>query len=127
MQSSDDLRKKEISNNVINSLKCIASTQVLNELCNIFTKKYPIPESDLANIVNAIIETCQVNIISTTTIKKALQLHVTNQFSYYDSLMLASALESNCRYLFSEDMQDGQIIEDTLTIIDIYSHPEFFG
>jgi predicted nucleic acid-binding protein len=38
------------------------------------------------------------------------------QFSYWDSLIIASALETGCSILFSEDMQDGQVIESTLTI-----------
>jgi len=37
------------------------------------------------------------------------------RFSFYDSLIIAAALEANCQTLYSEDMQHGQIIE-TLTI-----------
>jgi predicted nucleic acid-binding protein len=33
--------------------------------------------------------------------------------------MIASALEQDCKYLLSEDMQDGQIIEGKLTIKNI--------
>jgi len=39
-------------------------------------------------------------------------------FSYYDSLIIASALECECSVLFSEDMQHGQIIESTLKIVN---------
>jgi predicted nucleic acid-binding protein len=35
--------------------------------------------------------------------------------------MLASALASQCKYLLSEDMKNGQIIEKSLTIINPFA------
>jgi predicted nucleic acid-binding protein len=35
--------------------------------------------------------------------------------------MLASALNSDCKYFITEDMSDGQIIDGKLTILNIYS------
>jgi len=35
-------------------------------------------------------------------------------YSYYDSLILAAAVLSDCDYIFSEDLQDGQIIENKI-------------
>ncbi|MEI6154767.1 MAG: DNA-binding protein, partial [Deltaproteobacteria bacterium] len=40
------------------------------------------------------------------------------QYSYYDSLIISSALEKKCQILYSEDMQDGQTIEKTLKIVN---------
>ena len=34
--------------------------------------------------------------------------------------MLVSALKSGCKYIFTEDMQDGQLIEDKLIIKNIF-------
>jgi len=39
-------------------------------------------------------------------------------YSYYDSLMLASALEYGCEYFISEDLSSGQIIEKRMTILN---------
>jgi predicted nucleic acid-binding protein len=35
--------------------------------------------------------------------------------------MLVSALNSDCKYFITEDMADGQIIDNRLTIVNIYS------
>jgi predicted nucleic acid-binding protein len=35
--------------------------------------------------------------------------------------MISATLNSNCKYLITEDMTDGQIIDNKLTIINIYS------
>jgi predicted nucleic acid-binding protein len=42
-------------------------------------------------------------------------------YSYYDSLIIASTLECNCSVLYSEDMQHGQIIENSLKIINPFA------
>ena len=39
----------------------------------------------------------------------------------YDSLIVASALNGGCEYLLTEDLADGQVIEDTLTIKNIFT------
>ncbi len=36
--------------------------------------------------------------------------------SIYDALIVSAALMAGCRTLYSEDMQDGQVIEGLLTI-----------
>jgi predicted nucleic acid-binding protein len=51
-----------------------------------------------------------------STIAQALALAQKYQYSYYDSLILAAALSSGCATLATEDMQHGQVIEDTLKI-----------
>ena len=44
------------------------------------------------------------------------------QYSYYDSLIIATALESKCNILYSEDMHHGQIIENSLKIINPFEN-----
>jgi len=50
------------------------------------------------------------------TIRKNIELCLRYNFSYWDSQIIASALESGCNILFTEDMQHGQVIEGILTI-----------
>jgi predicted nucleic acid-binding protein len=37
-------------------------------------------------------------------------------YSMFDSVIAASALEAECDTLYSEDLQDGQVIEGRLTV-----------
>jgi predicted nucleic acid-binding protein len=39
-------------------------------------------------------------------------------FQLFDGIIVAAALEANCDVLYSEDMQDGMVIENTLKIIN---------
>lgn len=40
-------------------------------------------------------------------------------------MMLASAIESDCPFIFSEDMQHGQTIEGKLKIINPFAKHDF--
>ncbi len=59
-----------------------------------------------------------VNINKVYTINHALQIHFKYLYSYYDSLIIAAALDCNCTILYSEDLKHNQIIENTLTILN---------
>jgi predicted nucleic acid-binding protein len=71
--------------------------------------------------IDEIIEQCILLTIEERTIKQALKIQREFKYNYFDCLMIASALNSDCNYLVTEDMADGQIIDNKLTIINIYS------
>jgi predicted nucleic acid-binding protein len=48
--------------------------------------------------------------------RRALQVQERYRFAFYDSLIVAAALEAGCKRLLSEDLQHGQRIEKTLAI-----------
>ena len=52
--------------------------------------------------------------------ERALDIHVRYRFSFYDALIIASALAAGCTRLYSEDLQHGQQIEG-LTITNPFS------
>jgi len=120
-QRSDDLTKRSISQKLIQNGGFVVSTQSFNELCNVLIKKYKIDADRIFEIIYAISELAQeVFIINENTILNALKVHKNYKYGYYDSLIIASALECECRYLLSEDMNDRQIIDGKLTIINPY-------
>lgn len=49
---------------------------------------------------------------------RALALLEARKFSFWDSLIVAAALEPDCPLLYSEDMQHGQMIDQKLTILN---------
>ena len=111
-------QKNLISKNLIGSTKAIISTQVLQEMCNVLIKKFNL---DMTSISNALLElelNFDVRINTTDTIRNALKMRFKYQYSYYDSLIISSALENKCSILYSEDLHHNQKIENTLTIIN---------
>ena len=49
---------------------------------------------------------------------KASALREQHAFSFWDSLIVASALATNATVLYSEDMQDGLVVEKRLRIVN---------
>jgi len=120
LYSEDEPEKQRKALGLLECYDCITSTQALNEFCNVCLKKMRLPEEYVSLSVDEISEECEITLIDYSTIKKALMLRSKYEYSYYDCLILASALASGCRYLLTEDLCDGQIIENKLKIVNIF-------
>lgn len=98
----------------------VISTQMLNEFSVILIKN-GIGDDAIQKRVAEISENTTVNAVTTGTILYAWEIRLKYKFSYWDSLIIASALESNCSALYTEDLQHGQVIEKKLKIINPFS------
>jgi len=94
------------------------STQVINEFIWIMNRKFDVDMDSLLIISNNFFELFDVSLVSRATIHMAIGLSQKLKYSYWDSLILSSALEKRCNILYTEDMQHGQIIENNLKIIN---------
>jgi predicted nucleic acid-binding protein len=119
LYSADEEIKREKAITALKQYHCVTSTQALNELCNVCTKKWKIAVEDIEKAVDEICGACTIYPLTPEIIKQALPLHRRYGYSFYDSLMLSSALSCGCNLLLSEDMQDGQVIEGLLRIKNI--------
>jgi predicted nucleic acid-binding protein len=119
LYADNEQEKQAISKDIVNNAsECIISTQILNEINNVLIKKWQMASDVIKTIQKDVRLISEVVYISEDTIDKAIALHSKHGFSYYDCLMLASALESSCEIIYTEDMNDGQIIDDTLKIVN---------
>ena len=91
------------------------STQILSEFYSVMTKNQYKHES-IVELITAIMQYMNITSVAPETVELALQIKGKYQFSYWDSLMLAAALESDCDTVYTEDLQHGQVIEGKLTI-----------
>jgi predicted nucleic acid-binding protein len=117
---SDDLNKKNRSFELFSCLNCITSTQVLSELSNVCFKKLKFSDKAISKVIKEVMSFCDIFIVNEITIQQAVFIKGRYGYTYYDSLILASALESNCSVLYSEDFQHKQIIENSLEIMNPY-------
>jgi predicted nucleic acid-binding protein len=116
--STSELDKKNTARSLISDSISYISTQVLQELINTVTKKLGFSYEDA---INAAIECSKNNLVHTNseqTILKACDIAIRYQYSFYDSLIISAALECKSSRLYSEDMQDGHIIDGVLRIIN---------
>ncbi|MDR2937907.1 MAG: PIN domain-containing protein [Prevotellaceae bacterium] len=118
LYSEDELEKQAIVANLLEHTRCVISTQVLNEFCSVCLRKLGMLGSEVQQSINEIVGCCELAHIDMETIQKALALSSQYGYSYYDCLILASALEAGSSILYSEDMQHNQLIEGRLKIIN---------
>lgn len=116
--SKTEPKKQKIARGVALLGETFISTQVLSESANVLRKKFKLNWSDISNTLHEISLNYKVLVNNMESINLACKIAGKYQFSIYDSLIIAAALESNCQVLYSEDMHHGQLIENKLTIIN---------
>jgi predicted nucleic acid-binding protein len=96
----------------------VLSTQVLGELYHVLTRKKITTIQAAKEIVAELVTTFPVASIDTNKVLQAMDIHQRYGFSYWDSLVLATAFAEECRVVFSEDMHHGQMLEQTIQLLN---------
>jgi predicted nucleic acid-binding protein len=95
----------------------LISVQSLNEFVAVARRKLGIPRKVTREFLDLICVLCPDPVpISFNTHKTALRVAEKYGYRIYDALIVAAALEADCGTLHSEDLQDGQVIDQQLTI-----------
>lgn len=114
----DNHSKKSLKAKEILSINPNINSQVLVEVVNVCKRKFGYTKEECLSLWTDISSTCQIVTISSSTIKLCEFLVRKYDFQLFDSLIVASALENDCNILYSEDMQNDMIVENSLKIIN---------
>jgi predicted nucleic acid-binding protein len=95
----------------------VISVQILNEFVAVARRKMGMPWEDVIEALHSvrILFPSPVS-ITLDTHEAALKIAQRYGFGIHDAQIVSSAIEANCSTLYSEDLQDGQVIERQLTI-----------
>lgn len=96
--------------------QCTLSVQVFNEFANVARRKMGfdwVEVRDFLAIVRALVVVVPVGL---ETHDEGLRLCERYRLSIYDAMIVSAALLAQCDTLWSEDMQDGLVVEERLTI-----------
>ncbi len=121
----NESKKTEIAREIINKNtdSISLSVQVLNEICINLIKKADYSEEEIRKLINNLQNVYDIYPITVEDSLKASEVRSRFYISYWDSLIIASALNNRCNILYSEDMQHNQIIEG-LKIINPFKESE---
>ena len=119
----EDLQKRAVALKLLakffNEKDIVISVQILNELHFNMLRKFKLDdELVIKSIEENVFAIALVEDLKVQTYTKAFQIRKKYNISYWDSLVVASALESSCSTLYSEDMHNNLVIENSLTIIN---------
>ncbi len=94
----------------------VISVQVLNECTNVTHRKLSMSWDEIREFLITIRAICTVVPLTEMIYDEGCRLANQYGFSVYDSMIVAAALHHQCDKLLSEDMQDGLIVDKTMTI-----------
>jgi predicted nucleic acid-binding protein len=115
---SQDQTKHEIANQLTRLHNIFLSTQVINEVCVNLIKKSKLNQQEIKDIIAGFYQSYTVIEFNENILLKAADLRNHYQLSFWDSLIVSSALFVQAGILFSEDMQHGLVIENMLEIVN---------
>jgi predicted nucleic acid-binding protein len=88
----------------------IISTQVVMETLNVVIKKLKFSRTNAFKHARFLLHNSVCTAISKSTLELSFEIASKYDYSHWDCLIIASALEADCNTLYSEDLQDGQKI-----------------
>ncbi len=101
----------------------VISVQVLNEFAAFASRKLSMPWSEIRDVLAPIRSVCEIEPLTVETHDLGVEIAERYGFSFYDATILASALRAGCKILYSEDLQDRQVINRQLRIRDPFASP----
>ena len=101
----------------------VISTQVVNEFLSVLTSKQRVPRDVANRYAHILLRRCEVVALTQQVVESAIQIGERYKCSHWDALVVAAALLADCDTLFSEDLQDGQVFEERLTVKNPFAVP----
>ena len=101
----------------------IVSVQVLDEIANVARRKMGLSWSATHSFLSLIRGLLPVQPITVQVHEAGISLAERYQLSVYDAMIAASALDAECDTLWSEDMQDGMVLDGKLRVVNPFAGP----
>lgn len=119
-EQNKHLEVKKIVNSTRRKGNLCISSQVINEFINVITGKIenPISFKEVKGKINLLKEIFDIFPLTFNTSMSAINVKIENNISYWDSLIVASSIENGCSILYSEDLHDGQIIDNKVKVVN---------
>lgn len=115
---SDDKRHKSAKEKLRRVKDPVVSSQVVSEVCVNMLKKAGQNEAFVRELVSSFYSKYKVVSLDENILLKSSDLRNKYSLSYWDSMIVAAALEASCTVLYSEDMQNGLLVDQRLRIMN---------
>jgi len=113
--------KQNIAINIIAD-KPLFCSQSMSEFINVCLRKWKFPKSKVAELIEMYLNQCMYISVSESMLLHSVQIMKKYDLQLFDSIIVASALESGGTILYSEDMSDGLIIDKNLRIVNPFNN-----
>jgi predicted nucleic acid-binding protein len=116
--ADQDTAKSDVARRLLrdNEGTLIISSQVINEVCVNLLKKARLPEAEIQELVRSFYRKYPVVGLDQEVQVGASELRARLSLSFWDSLILAAAIHGGATILYSEDLQSGLIVNESLAV-----------
>lgn len=115
---ADNIAKTKQARDLIRSVDPVISTQVINEVCINLIRKAGFTEEQIRLLVISFFAKYTIVQLDRAILLLASRLRNRYSLSFWDSIIVASAIHASAAQLYSEDMQDGLLVAQQLRIIN---------
>lgn len=89
----------------------VVSVQVLNEFVAVARRKANLDWPDIRDVLTAVRASCAVAPLTALVHERALDIAETTNLHIYDATIIAAAVESGCKVVYSEDLGRNQAVD----------------
>jgi len=115
---SDDPTKSAAARELIAEIEPIVSVQVVNEVCVNLLRRAAFSEDQIGRLISSFYQRYVVVELGQPVMMEASRLRSRYSLSFWDSMIVAAALQAGASVLYSEDMQHGWQLEEQLRVLD---------
>lgn len=119
--SGKSQRAEQLIVSAVQRNTCCISQQVVQETLNVAIRKLSFTKEDAQLLLEQTLLPLCKPVPTKALYQRSLDVQFRYQYSFYDTLIIAAALELGCQTLYSEDLQHGQQIGN-LTIENPFLH-----
>jgi predicted nucleic acid-binding protein len=118
---------KDLIRRLSDSSRLVLSAQVLNEFSSVMMKPRratPLTPDAIARLLRRFVATAQIVPVTPSLTFLALEGMARHTLSFWDALIWAAAKENGIALIYSEDFQDGRVIEGVRIVNPLVARPE---
>lgn len=118
---SQDINKSTVSKGIIQNHEIIISSQVINEVCVNLIKKAHFHEAGIRDLIESFYNRYRVVVVDKDVLLKSSEVRERLRLSYWDSIIVSSALIGGADVLYTEDLSHGLLVENRLEVINPFA------
>lgn len=111
----EDAAKADAAEELL-SAKPVISVQVLHEAASVLARKLGRPWAEIRPILETVRALCDVVPVTEDVHVRAVEIAEAHRLHIYDAAILAAAWIADIPIVYSEDMQDGFVLDERLTV-----------
>ncbi len=101
---------RRIVTDLVESSLAVTSAQVMQEFYVTLSRKLKLEEIKAKRLMS-LLRNIEISMVDEKTVLSAIDSSILNQISFWDGLIISAAEKAKCDYLYTEDLNDAQIIQ----------------